>query len=347
MKKKIQKHFDVELAKKGAKVETKDGHSVRILCYDRRCIDYPIIALVNFDKNEQIYSYNTDGILYNSSNDNKNLVIVDEIKYKFDEGDYIVGEVGFVYKIIKIDDMYHTIQISSNYRQRLTIEDVESNFHKWTIKDAKPGDILIDIQSETPFIFKDCSDEEHPNYPVAYCGIDVSNIFKIPEGNHWWTNNSIRPATYTEEKLFYNILEEEGYKWNSNTLTLSKVEKWRDKEGTKMNGYYISSDATIYNYCDGVLCRNSYNVFATEKQAKSSLAMARISQIMANDNRFGGAITDEEWNYNKKYVILRIGTELEIETRYGYEYLAFHTNEQAELFLNENKDLIKDYYMLD
>lgn len=346
MKKKIQKHFDVELAKKGAKVETKDGHSVRILCYDRRCIDYPIIALVNFDKNEQIYSYNTNGILYNSSNDNKNLVIIDEIKYKFDEGDYIVGEVGFVYKIIRIDDMYHTIQISSNYRQRLTIEDVESNFHKWTIKDAKPGDILIDIQSETPFIFKDCSDEEHPNYPVAYCGIDVSNIFKIPEDNHWWTNNSIRPATDTEKELLFNRLEEAGYKWNSNTLTLSKVEKWRDKEGTKINGYYISSDATIYNYCDGVLCRNSYNVFATEKQAKSSLAMARISQIMANDERFGGAITDKEWNYGKKYVILRRGIKLGIETKYCYEYLAFHTNEQAELFLKENEDLIKMYYMI-
>lgn len=347
MKKKIQKSFDVELSKKGAKVETKDGHSVRILCYDRRCIDYPIIALVNFDKNEQIYSYNTDGILYNSSNDNKNLVIIDEIKYKFDEGDYIVGEVGFVYKITKIDDMYHTIQVSSNYRQRWTIEDVESNFHKWTIKDAHAGDILIDIQSETPFIFKDCSDEEHPNYPVAYCGIDVSNIFKITEGNCWWTNNSVRLANEKEKELLYNKLEEAGYKWNSDTLTLYKVEKWRDKEGTKMNGYYISSDATIYNYYDGVLCRNSYNVFATEKQAKSALAMARISQIMANDNRFGGTITDEEWNTDKKYIIIRRGNNLGIETRYCYEYLAFHTSEQAELFLNENKDLIKDYYMLD
>lgn len=347
MKKKIQKPFDVEVAKNGAKVETKDGHSVRILCYDRRCIDYPIIALVNFDKNEQIYSYNTDGILYNSINDNKNLVIIDGIKYKFDEGDYIVGEVGFVYKITEIDDMYHTIQVSSGYKQRWTIEDVESNFHKWTIKDAHAGDILIDILFEIPFIFKDCSDEEHPNYPVAYCGIDVLNIFKIHEGNHWWTNNSVRPANKEEKELFFEKLKEESYKWNSDTLTLSKIEKWRDKEGTKMNGYYIGSDSIIYNYYDGVLCRNSYNVFATEKQAKSALAMARISQIMANDNRFGGSITDEEWNTDKKYVILRRGTELEIATRYGYEYLAFHTNEQAELFLKENEDLIKMYYMMD
>lgn len=346
MKKKIQKPFDIEVAKKGAKVETKDGHSVRILCYDRIKTDYPIVALINFDNEEACISYNIKGSL-NCNQTSKDLVIVEEIETKFNKNDYIVGEVGFVYKITEIDNMYHTIQVSSGYRQRWTIEDVESNFHKWTIKDAHAGDILIDIQSETPFIFKDCSDEEHPNYPVAYCGIDVSNIFKIPKGNHWWTNNSVRPATYTEEKLFYNILEEEGYKWNSNTLTLSKVEKWRDKEGTKINGYYISSDSTIYNYYDGVLCRNSYNIFATEKQAKSALAMARISQIMANDNRFGGAITDEEWNYDKKYIIIRRGNNLGIETRYCYEYLAFHTNEQAELFLKENEDLIKMYYMID
>ena len=347
MKKKIQKHFDVELAKKGAKVETKDGHSVRILCYDRRCIDYPIIALVNFDKNEQIYSYNTDGILYNSSNDNKTLVIIDEIESKFEVGDYIVGEVGFVYKITEIDNMYHTIQVSSGYRQKWTIEDVESNFHKWTIQDALAGDILIDIQSETPFIFKNCLDEEHPNYPVAYCGINVSNIFKIPEGNHLWTINSVRPANKEEKELLYNKVKEAGYEWNSDTLTLSKIEKWRDKEGTKMNGYYIGSCSTIHNYDNGVLCRNSYNVFATEKQAKSALAMARISQIMANDKRFGGAITNEEWDYDKKYIIIRSGTKLGIDTRYCYEYLAFHTNEQAELFLKENEDLIKDYYMID
>lgn len=345
MKKKIQKHFDVELAKKGAKVETKDGHSVRILCYDRRCIDYPIIALVNFDKNEQIYSYNTDGILYNSSNDNKNLVIIDEIKYKFDEGDYIVSEVGFVYKITEIDDMYHTTQLSG-YKQRWTIEDIESNFHKWTIKDAHAGDILINIQSETPFIFKDCSDEEHPNYPVAYCGINVSNIFKIPEGNHCWTNSNVRPSNKEEKELLFNKLEEAGYKWNNNALILSKIEKWKDNQNVNVNGYFIDNDSKIINHSGWNIDIN-YNVFATKKQAKAALAMARISQIMANDERFGGTITDEEWNYNNKYIIIRRGDNLGIETRYCYEYLAFHTNEQAELFLKENEDLIKDYYMID
>ena len=29
-----------------------------------------------------------------------------------------------------------------------------------------------------------------------------------------------------------------------------------------------------------------------------------------------------------------------------YNFLAFHTEKQAKLFLEENEDLVKDYYML-
>lgn len=175
MKKKIVKPFDTTSAKNGAKVETKDGHSVRILCYDRRCIDYPIIALVNFDKNEQVYSYNIDGILYHCNNDNKNLVIIEEIEYKFNKGDYIVGEADIIYKITAIDDMYH-IKTINGCRIRHSVEDINNNFHKWTIQDAKPGNVLIDIQSEKPFLFKDCSDKVNNGTATTHDKWVVENI---------------------------------------------------------------------------------------------------------------------------------------------------------------------------
>lgn len=343
MKKKIVKPFDVEAAKNGAKVETKDGHSVRILCYDRIKTDYPIVALINFDNEEACISYNIKGSL-NCNQTSKDLVIIDEIKYKFDEGDYIVGEVGFVYKITKIDDMYHTTQLSSGYRQRWTIEDIDRTFHKWSLSDAKPGSVLCYADGR-PFMFKELHDE----YPVAYFGIDYEDSILIGNGMIW-TDKPVRPATFKEYNRLFKQLKEENYEYNIDTHEITKKEiSWRNNEdlSTKISGYYINIDSSISSYDDGILCKNSYNVFSTKKQAKSALAMARISQIMANDNRFGGAITNEEWNYNRKYVIIRRGNNLGIETRYCYEYLAFHTNEQAELFLKENEDLIKDYYMLD
>ena len=76
--------------------------------------------------------------------------------------------------------------------------------------------------------------------------------------------------------------------------------------------------------------------------------MARISQIMANDERFGGVITDEEWDSTVPYfVITKVHNMLIITRSHRYEYLGFHTMEQANLFLEENEDLVKDYYMMD
>ena len=71
---------------------------------------------------------------------------------------------------------------------------------------------------------------------------------------------------------------------------------------------------------------------------------------MANDPRFGGPVTDEEWNGTNtayKYVISRRDNNIEFEKYYKwYCFLAFHTKEQRDLFLKENEDLVKDYLMI-
>lgn len=79
--------------------------------------------------------------------------------------------------------------------------------------------------------------------------------------------------------------------------------------------------------------------------------MAQINQIMANYERFGGVVTDEEWEDTDldKYVILRnnMNTTCNGIACYNYAFLAFHTLEQRDLFLKENEDLVKDYLMID
>lgn len=125
--------------------------------------------------------------------------------------------------------------------------------------------------------------------------------------------------------------------------------RWRDDENVEVNGYYIGQDSSI-EYHEGYNCDTNYNVFATEKQAKSALAMARISQIMANDERFGGVIANNEWDNITfhKYVICRVNNHIvkDFVANY-YHFLAFHTPEQRDLFLEENEDLVKDYLMID
>lgn len=349
MKKKIQKPFNVEAAKNGATVETKGGKSVRIVCYDR-ISSCPILALVFDGKAETCYPYKLDGSFeyYSGITNSEDLVIVEEVEAtKFNVGDWVFMNThgSQPWLVIKITPNYYEIKDSSGYITAKSHHTIDSLFHPWTLKDTKPGNILAITDGCRPFIFKGLY---YNGAPTAYCGIDTTDSIYISDEDLPWTRNIVRPATYEERQLLFNKLEEKNYKWDTDTLTLSKIQKrWRDKEGIKMNGYYIGSDATIYNYDNGVLCRNSYNVFATEKQAKSALAMARISQIMANDERFGGIVTDEEWTDKSWYSIIRINNDLRTATRFCYELLSFHTKKQADLFLEENRDLVKDYYMID
>lgn len=43
------KPFDLEKAKAGAKVCTRDGRSARIICFDRKQQTYPIVALIQHE----------------------------------------------------------------------------------------------------------------------------------------------------------------------------------------------------------------------------------------------------------------------------------------------------------
>jgi len=124
--------------------------------------------------------------------------------------------------------------------------------------------------------------------------------------------------------------------------------RWRDDDNSVIDGYYITPFSTILHNI-GANDPDNYNVFATEKQAKSALAMARITQIMANDARFGGVVTNEEWKNEDmpKHTIRRIKDRLTVEVCfYTYYFLSFHTAEQCDLFLKENEDLVRDYLLL-
>lgn len=155
----------------------------------------------------------------------------------------------------------------------------------------------------------------------------------------------------------FKISVPEGYEIDKENSTFECIKfkriedpKWRNDISKNVCGHFIDSDSRIIYLTGYDNTKNNYNIFATRKQAKSALAMARISQIMANDVRFGGAITDEEWeDYNvNKHVIVRKRDKYDLDTAYiRYQFLAFHTREQRFLFIAENMDLIKDYLMID
>lgn len=127
---------------------------------------------------------------------------------------------------------------------------------------------------------------------------------------------------------------------------IKTMEDLHDSE-IRFTGYYIDTSALVER---GSYINHSIendNVFLTEKEANSSLAMSKISQLMPY---YGGAITQEEWNNIDipKFSIIRDRDGIDFYLNHNfYMFLSFHTSEQRDRFLENNEQLIKDYLMLD
>lgn len=63
------KPFNLELAKQGKPVCTRDGKPARIICFDKKGNPYPLVALVKYDKEENTYTYTNDGRITCTEND--------------------------------------------------------------------------------------------------------------------------------------------------------------------------------------------------------------------------------------------------------------------------------------
>lgn len=96
----------------------------------------------------------------------------------------------------------------------------QRNWNKFRIP-FKTGDIVMTVDGETPFIFKEYIENR---YAHCYCGIDVSGTFKIEAPvDVYWTSDFIIPASEEAKKELFDKMEEAGYKWNADTLELEKA----------------------------------------------------------------------------------------------------------------------------
>lgn len=178
-------------------------------------------------------------------------------------------------------------------------------------------------------------------------------IFKWDARGIW----PIRGMIITKDKDISASWNSEGKWWfgkfpNSNLVIVEEVEEpefWSDDKSNTFKGFVINNGENVAKISKATNIKFFYDVYATEKQAKSALAMARISQIMAYDvKNFGGPITDVEWGSKElKYVIYRDGYNVSTTRATSvYHFLAFHTVEQRDLFLEKYPQLVKDYLMI-
>lgn len=67
------KPFNLKKAKEGKPVCTRDGRKARIICFDAKCDNSPIIALIENGKNEEVHKFHKDGKLFGLDKDEESL----------------------------------------------------------------------------------------------------------------------------------------------------------------------------------------------------------------------------------------------------------------------------------
>ena len=135
-------------------------------------------------------------------------------------------------------------------------------------------------------------------------------------------------------------LKEGTIKFRPQKRFIDDVHNWMDGYSILSNGK-ITACRTILNWND------AFNHFPTEAEANAASAAAKISYIIKNDKRFGGVISNHEWDVGtSKYIIVRRGNKiLPTRTDHLFCLLSFHTQDQRDLFLEENKQLVLDYFL--
>ena len=87
--------------------------------------------------------------------------------------------------------------------------------------------------------------------------------------------------------------------------------------------------------------------FRTEKQAKSALAYAQLTQLMALPEYNGDWVPD--WSDDEaKFIIRRYVNELDIDDYLNTHHpISFKSKEIRDKFIENNYDLLKEYFELD
>lgn len=242
--------------------------------------------------------------------DNSNKVNTDKIKPKFKVGDWIINKTNnSVYQVIGYeDDIYRIKNPDCVYYQLLSA--IDETYRLWTIKDAKPGDVVVTKYGNI-FIFKKIK-----GYSVYdYCGLYFGEL----NVNSSLVDNSpldYTPATKEQRDLLIKTLNNEGYTFDFDKKKVKsiiknkfvfKVGDWIIRNNTKdvflikstVQGYVTLEDTkgTIYTPCLAP-SENEYHVWTIKDANDGDILTSRTPFIYGEQCPYGGL----DW-YNKKFIV--------------------------------------------
>lgn len=197
-------------------------------------------SVVDF-KAEDWYVSKVDGKIHNIYHS------VDKVQPKFYEGEWVV-QGDNILKIKCVGDTYYCFETVGGYVDDMLVSEIDSQFHLWTIKDARDGDILSN--GNMIVIFKQFEEPSYRQHIIAYIGLDNFGCIQVTD-EHWELGiDKVKLATKKQCDLLFQKMKEFGYKWNGETKELKKIEQKpaECRQETKPNGGIVCED---FNEGDG------------------------------------------------------------------------------------------------
>ena len=161
--------------------------------------------------------------------------------------------------------------------------------------------------------------------------------------------NEQNKENMNEKSVKINIPE--GYEIDKKKSTFEnivfkerKVRKWDDLK--ELRGYCINDSSDIEKVFTYTVSDSNKNIFLTEKQAKSALALAQITQILP---WYGGytEYNDNSDNYFIMYDLKDREFLVGIETSYIAQMFYFDSQKGAEHFIENNEELLRQFFIID
>lgn len=141
---------------------------------------------------------------------------VDKKEPKFHEGEWITNG-DYTWKIVEVKPLDYILQSQDGNIVDDTISYVDEQFHSFTVKDAKDGDVLA--TKDTVFIFKHI-DKAGLSLCKSYC--EVIGNSELGLGFDFSINN-VHPATKEQRDTLFLKMKEAGYEWSEETHELKKI----------------------------------------------------------------------------------------------------------------------------
>jgi hypothetical protein len=151
---------------------------------------------------------------------------IDKTAPKFHKEEWAVNQFGYIRQIIDIKDDYYYCRSNDKGYWTISIEYADRYWHKWTINDAKDGDVLSCNDGHGNDCIELIKSITGKKIEFWFC-LTNGNSYEVFDGITPYTNVASRkdatPATKEQRDLLFQKMHDAGYKWDAEKKELKKI----------------------------------------------------------------------------------------------------------------------------